>query len=112
MIGLKSEKFTLIELLVVIAILGILASILIPSLQRARYMAKLSVCASGLRQNYVAFRIYADDNSSIYPRSVPSNWPVGHFVEPDIAYRALVTSELLDVYGTFYCPSNTAKGAW
>ena len=44
------KKFTLIELLVVVAISGILASILLPSLQRARYKAKLVVCKSNLSQ--------------------------------------------------------------
>ena len=44
------KKFTLIELLVVIAIIGILVSILLPSLSKARYFSKLAVCKSNLSQ--------------------------------------------------------------
>lgn len=44
------KRFTLIELLVVIAIIGILASLLMPSLHEAREKGKFSVCKSNLKQ--------------------------------------------------------------
>ncbi|MCM8528577.1 MAG: type II secretion system GspH family protein [Lentisphaeraceae bacterium] len=47
---MKLKKFTLIELLVVVAIIGILSSLLLPSLSNAREQAKTAVCLSNIKQ--------------------------------------------------------------
>ena len=57
-------KFTLIELLVVLAILGILTSLLLPSLSKAREKGRRAVCLSNLKQISIGSNLYsiAEDN--------------------------------------------------
>ena len=63
----ENKTFTLIELLVVIAIIGILLSILLPSLSNAREKARIAVCASNLKQINVAITVYSNDNQNRFP---------------------------------------------
>ena len=63
----KPQRFTLIELLVSIGIIAILASMLLPALNRARDMAKRRICANNLRQIGFAINMYANDFSGLIP---------------------------------------------
>ena len=77
------KKFTLIELLVVIAIIGILASMLLPSLTKARETAKRAVCLNTQKQVFVASTLYTLDYDTIVPMGInisgpaPSNRIIG-----------------------------------
>ena len=63
----RTARFTLIELLVVIAIIGILASMLMPALSKAKYTAKNSSCISQIKQTSLGILTYASDSDDRYP---------------------------------------------
>lgn len=64
---MSKKNFTLIELLVVVAIIGILASLLLPSLSKARIMAKVAVCKSNMKQLGIAATAYMTDSPLPHP---------------------------------------------
>ncbi len=76
------RAFTLIELLVVIAIISILASMIFPSFARAREMARRTSCASNMKQLFLGFTQYVQDNDERFPRAGNfQNWgDGGHWV--------------------------------
>ena len=110
------KRFTLIELLVVIAIIGLLASLLLPALNRARDAAKQVVCASNQRQNIMAEMMHVDDFNGLMPLV-----GVGPelFNDPDggmwnwksWAYVLMRSTTYLTGGDTVLCPS-IAPGTW
>ena len=67
-------RFTLIELLVVIAIIAILASMLLPSLAKAREKGQAAVCMNNLKQFSTTFTLYSDTFDGWTPYA---KWPDG-----------------------------------
>lgn len=86
----KGKAFTLIELLVVVAIIAILVGILLPSLSRARRIAKTTTCSSRLKTHGQGLAIYANEYDDVLvphrmPRIDNEHWRAD--VEGGLKYR-------------------------
>ncbi|WDE98904.1 DUF1559 domain-containing protein [Lentisphaera profundi] len=108
-----SQSFTLIEILVVVAIIGILASLLLPGLSKAREKARQAVCKSQLKQIYSAKYMFTDDNKGELP-AVRGRVAGGHYkawfwsVAPylKIEQQDTLRLKMSDAVRVLKCPSN------
>lgn len=59
--------FTLIELLVVMAVIAVLASLLLPSLAKAKARTKGTLCLNNVKQWTYAIYMYCDESDDFFP---------------------------------------------
>ena len=97
--------FTLIELLVVIAIIGILASLLMPSLQKAREKTYMAVCGSQQKQQGASIIMYTDTNDGYLPGVHTANGGV-------MIWATRIKIYMDDNYAVFNCPKQDKESLW
>lgn len=108
------KKFTLIELLVVIAIIGILVSMLMPSLSEAREKARVAYCMNNSKNMAAAMVMFTDDNNDSFPEklggtmySVVGKWTAERTYGADVRplNRYLGDYSQMDPVPVAHCPS-------
>lgn len=97
----KKAGFTLIELLVVIAIIGVLASVVLASLNNARRKSRDSRRITDIKQLQLALELYFDANTNSYPAALSSLATGGHIpVVPQDPLGGTATCRPNYCYGT------------
>lgn len=99
--------FTLIELLIVIAIIAILASMLLPSLRKAKETSKRISCAGSMRQLHSGVMFYVNDYNENLPVRNNGGFPsyaVNQYLKANESWN-MGSSYPANAYSAFRPPS-------
>jgi len=113
--GNVRRGFTLIELLVVIAIVGILSSILLPSLAKAKRKARTIEEMSSAKQLVLGAQIYADENDDdVFPGYMTDTNAVDDLGQRltfpvNARYPWRISPYLAQSFEIIYCADNRRK---
>ncbi|NQZ59871.1 MAG: prepilin-type N-terminal cleavage/methylation domain-containing protein [Lentisphaeraceae bacterium] len=118
------KKFTLIELLVVIAIIGILASMILPSLGKAKAKSQSAACLGNLKQQGLGIQTYPAYHNGFLPYAANGDGnPMGYrfLISPYINTVSLKQTPWRDFNpanwdrgyfkGVYKCPSSKSDVA-
>lgn len=112
--SMPAPGFTLVELLVVIAILGLLISILLPSLGGARKLARRTLCLTHVRELYNAHTTYLmQDNlfPALNNEEEDGAWQYNYLVFDGEDYNhnfgPLLRGQYIPELEQLYCPVQT-----
>jgi prepilin-type N-terminal cleavage/methylation domain-containing protein len=94
----QKKGFTLIELLVVIAIIALLLAILLPSLSKAKEIAKRVVCKSNLKTQFLACTLYFNDYKDRLPDMEKDGYWAWGGKQGTIGAAATKTEKFLNPY--------------
>ncbi len=111
-----AHGFTLIELLLVIAIIGVLSSLVLPSLARARRQSHRAACLSNLHQLYLSLHSFAMENDDGVPlgyRGGRKQWNTMIYSGTNrkfVLFGRLFLADLMPTPRALYCPAERSPG--